>query len=313
MTGWAGRLAGIAPASLTRRLPNDLRADFRDRLGLEVPGDLGFRAVPPGQRFGEEVGPPDVVVLGSVATGARRWTELIADHPGVAGVGDLDTKAHLLARFATDRFGPEEAASFARWFPRRSGQLAIHWSPDGLAYPWVPTLLARTAPDARVVVLLGDPIDCLGSDLNRTDDLRASHPGTWLIDAVDRGFASVHLEHLRRCVPDDQILILQSERCMTEPGQQLARTDTHVGLDPASRPPLTTPVPSMAQLRVGERGTTASPRRVRRPGAVQPAPDGFDDGALARLRQLYAGEVERLVALVPDLDLSLWRTTVPLE
>jgi hypothetical protein len=34
---------------------------------------------------------------------------------------------------------------------------------------------------------------------------------------------------------------------------------------------------------------------------------------LARLRQLYAGEVERLVALVPDLDLSLWRTTVPLE
>ena len=313
MTGWAGRLIGLAPASLMTRLPNDLRADFRDRLGLEVPGDLGFRPEPPGLQFGEEAGPPDVVVLGSMVTGARRWTELVADHPGVAGVGDLDTKAHLLTRFATDRFGPEESASFARWFPRRSGQLAIHWSPDGLAYPWVPTLLARTAPEARVVVLVGDPIDCLGADLTRTDDLRASHPGTWLIDAVDRGFASVHLEHLRRCVPDDQILVLQAERCMAEPGQQLARTDTHVGLDPASRPSLTAPVPSLAELRVAEPRTTASRRRVRRPGAVQPAPDRCDDGALARLRELYAGEVERLVALVPDLDLGLWRTTVPSE
>jgi len=286
VSGVAGRLASFVPASLAARLPVEVRAELRDRLGLEVPGDLAYRPTPPALRPGEQVGPPDIVVVGGPATGSRWWAECLADHPQVAPTGDLDGLAHLFARFATDGFGADEAAEVHACFPRRPGQRVVHWSPDGLAYPWVAPVLVRAAPEARVVVLVGDPVDGVLADLERTDALRPPHPGTWLADSVDRGFASEHLARLLTVVPADQVLVLQAERCAADPAGQLARTLAFAGLDPAERTVGVTPA---------------------HPGG---APRAVDAGVLERLRRLYADEVVRLAALVPDLDLALWATTV---
>jgi hypothetical protein len=148
-------------------------------------------------------------------------------------------------------------------------------------------VLVRAAPEARLVVLVGDPVAGVVADLGRTASLRPPHPGTWLSDAVDRGFVAEHLARLSDAVPAGQVLVVQAERCAAEPEAELARCFAFVGLDPAA----------------------ASPGGL--PGPAHPASPVLDADVLDRLRHLFADDVARLAAMVPDLDLGLWTTTVP--
>jgi len=80
----------------------------------------------------------------------------------------------------------------------------------------------------------------------------------------------------------DQILVLQYERCIVEPLSQLAVTYRFLGLDGDHRPAdISPPI---------------------REAALPP----LDADATARLVDIYAADVEELVAMVPTLDLSLW-------
>ena len=283
-----GRLAGLVPTGWTRRLPVEVRSALRDRFGLAVPGDLAHRPAPPPTGPGEVPGPPDVVVVGGASTGARRWSELLADHPQATPLGDPDVLSDRFERYATEGFGPAEAEAVAACFPRPPGHRTVVWVPDGMVHPWVAPVLVRAAPEVRVVALVGDPVAGVLADLAQTAELRPPHPGTWLSDAVDRGYASEHLARMTSVLPPERLLVLQAERCAADPLGQLARTDAFCGLDPAARTGLAGPAPA--------------------PAAEQwpVAPE-----VLGRLRELFADEVDRLTALVPDVDVGLWTMTRP--
>ncbi len=81
----------------------------------------------------------------------------------------------------------------------------------------------------------------------------------------------------------DQILVLQYERCRTDPGGELARTYGFLGLDPF--------VPGEIRREVNVSGA----------GKVE-----IDPMATDRLADLYRADALALAASVPSLDLSLW-------
>jgi len=282
----AGRLFGSVPPSAYRHLPVELRAPARQWLRTWEPGDIGYVPVPPVPAAGERAGPPDFVLAGAADALGEWWMGRIADHPEVVPHRTLRSGAGFFARFGTEAFGPDDVARFGALFPRRPGRVAGHWSPDALSYPWVAPLLAEAAPDARILVLVRDPVDQLRAALERTADERAPHVGSNLADAVDRGYVGEQLVRLHEWFPPSQVLVLQLERCRRDPDGALARTFSFLGIDDTYR------------------------TRPDLPPA-EPVRDPLPPATLARLADLYAADVAALAELVPDLDLALWPSVVP--
>ena len=254
------------------------------RFGYFAPWDEGFDFTPPALGSGEVVGPPDFVGIGVQKGGTSWWYELIADHPDVSARDTIHKERHYLAHFGAERFGPEEVRRYQGWFPRRPGTVTGEWTPDYFAYPWVAPLLARAAPAAKLLVILRDPVERFRSGLSFRLSQGAPDDVATVTDAVNQGFYARHLRRYLEYFPAEQILVLQYERCITDPVGQLAATFRFLGL--------------------GDH----VPEHLLRPVNVSGRKLALDGGARERLCDLYADDIADLADLVPDLDLSLWPT-----
>lgn len=272
-------VAGV-PRSVRHLVPSAVRAELRDHWGWAHPGDLAYVPPVPAVPAGCRIGPPDVIVVGGDPAEARGLALEIARHPQVAVPENAEFVAHFFANGLVTETGPERNEKFCRWFPRRGGQVALHWSPDGLVHPWETELLCEVAPEARWVVVLRNPIDRLVLGLEATRDERRAHVGSYFQDAVERGFYGTHLARLVTHVGPERVKVLTAERRDLNPGPVLTEIDTLLALDPALRP-----VPP-------------APRARRRPAVAADATE--------RIRELYARDQETLQALFPDVDLAPW-------
>ena len=267
-----------------RWLPLDQRYDLRHRLGRFQPGEDGFDLTPPDPGRGETAGPPEYVGVGATAAGAGWWHRLVADHPGVSARPDLPPARHYLSHFATEPFGPEQVAQYHGWFPRRPGTITGEWTPTYSSLPWVAPLLARAAPDARILFIVRDPLVRLRLALAGKGEHLVSQTGTAIAEAVDGGFYGAQLRQVLHHLPLDQVLVLQYEQCRRDRDCQLAATYRFLGLDEDHQP-----------------GRWPQPVAAR----AAPVPD-LDPDTRDRLVDLYAADVADLATLVPGLDLSQW-------
>ena len=117
------------------------------------------------------------------------------------------------------------------------GALAGEWTSRYMEDAWTPALLRRAAPDARLLVSLRDPVERFRSGLAFSLRSRATprHPLV-ATDAVNRGFYARQLERLLRSFPEEQLLVLQFERCVAAPRDELRATYGFLGLDPSHVP-----------------------------------------------------------------------------
>ena len=265
-------------------LPADQRADLRHRLGTYRAWEVGVDLTPPPPPPGEATGPPDFVSVGAELCGVRWWSDLVADHPAVSTRTDTALAPNYLSHFATRHFGEQEVRAYHRWYPRAEGMLAGEWAPCYLAYPWVAPLAAMAAPDARLLVMLRDPVERLRLGIVHAADDRALHVGASIADAVERGFYARQLRQWMEFFPPEQVLVLQYERCVVDPEGQLAATYEFLGLDPGRRPA----------------GGFGPDRTTVGSG------DPLVPGAAERLVAMYAADVEDLAGLVPGFDRRLW-------
>lgn len=266
------------------RLPPRTRRWVLHRLGRYAPWEAGFDFTPPAPHAGEVTGPPDFVGIGAQKAGTTWWFELLLDHPGMSSHSGVHKERHFFDRFGARPMGPPDVARYHGWFPRREGTITGEWTPDYMAYPWVPALLQRAAPDARLLVLLRDPVERYRSGLDH--DARAGYPtdARSIADAVQRGFYHRALADWLAVFDAEQLLVLQYERCVRDTEGQLDRTFRHLGLVTPHRP-----VPSV------------SPDRTRAEHRTELA-----DDLRERLVDLYAADVAALAADVPAIDLALW-------
>lgn len=266
-----------------RVLVRGSRAYHRWR-GPRPPGPPDIPACPPGW----QVGPPHYVGVGAQKAGTSWWNSMIHRHPAVHRAGRQAKELHYFDRSWEQPFGDAEVARYARYFPRPEGGVAGEWTPGYLIDFWTPELIARAAPEARILILLRDPIERLRSGLtHQLATTSAELTGRDMQGAFQRGLYGPQLRRVLAAFPRDQVLIGQYEACRADPRAQLERTFAFLGLEPYE--------PDEAGLRNEVNPTTRE--KVALSATFRRA---LIDG--------YAGDLERLPQLVPDVDLSLWPT-----
>jgi hypothetical protein len=264
------------------------RAAGAHRSAGERGGDGGVdhpRAAP-GCPEGWRTGPPDFVGVGVQRAGTSRWFALIAAHPEIASANAMK-ELHYFDRFHSGGCGPAELAAYGRYFPRPPGQQAGEWTPLYASAPWIPPLLAAAAPQARLLVLVRDPVERWrsGMALDATVAARRGAPLSRYapLEAFVRGLYHAQLSLLLRHFERSQVMILQYERCSAAPAQELERTYAFLGLsDTRFRPDL-----------------EAHPRQ-------QEQKPQLDERARAAYVEAYREDVLALAAGFPEVDLGLW-------
>jgi hypothetical protein len=261
-------------------------------------------------------GPPDFIGVGALGSGTGWWHAMLLAHPEIHPPRGRRRALHHFDRFCASEMTGDDVAAYHACFPRRRGAVMGEWTGRYMFDAWTPPLLQRAAPDARLLVLLSDPIECYRSVFRERLAKYGEDEQFFMADVVDRRSFGAQVARLRRFFDPDRILVLQFERCRRDPVGQYRRTLEFLAV----------------------RDTTFAPRRLRRKAAGKPEspgvaaflrlglPPGTRRRVLERLgrpvvEQLPAPlwpdleaalhtafdpDVEALRELVPELDLSLW-------
>jgi len=290
-----------APAGRPVRPPAPAGALAASRTASAAPATGGlFDRVPdpPVCPPGWQVGPPDFVILGTQKSGTTWWFRIIEAHPRVVQPAEQRPELHVFDRRWDTWPTADELVAYQRYFPRPGGSLAGEKTPDYIDSPWALPMLAEAAPAAKVILLFRDPIERYlsgrahaerawnGSAIPTAQRTLADRRRV-VAEAIDKGRYASQLEAARAAFTPERVLALQYERCVSEPRVQIARTYAFLGLEPH-------------ELTDAE---ITKPRNTSRGEKLTVSPEH-----VAFLCDLYRPEVEHLRSLMPDLDLSLWRS-----
>jgi len=231
--------------------------------------------------------PPDYVGVGTARSGTSWWDHLISQHPDVVRAPGRPKELHFFDELWAGELDEPLIARYHAHFARPPGTIAGEWTPGYMLDAWTPPLLRRAAPDARLLVLLRDPVERYRSGRTLAENrltvgstVRAAANA-----AFSRGLYADQLQRLWQTFPPEQVLVLQYERCVADPRAQLERTYDFIGLS--------THVPDGLDLGA----------RVNESPGSKVSLSAWQSEQLARH---YRPENERLADLVPDLDLALW-------
>jgi hypothetical protein len=223
-------------------------------------------------------GAPDFVGVGTIGAGCDWWHTLLLEHDSIASPpkGGLDFFGTFCTRPMTD----EDVAAYHAHFTRHGDEIVGEWTPSYMYEAWTPMLLHRAAPDAKLLVMLMNPVDRYAATLAEARRERRTE-AAFLSNTLSQGRYTPQLRGLLEYYGREQILVLQLERCLRDPAGQYARTLSFLGVADDFQPP-------------------ATPRPIERPGAQL-----WPDLEIPMLKEFEA-DVRELHELVPDLDLSLW-------
>ena len=246
-------------------------------------------------------GPPDFIGVGGEGPGTDWWHAALVAHRQIEGPSGGAAALHFFDGFCTREMRDADVAGYHGRFPRRAGAISGEWTGRYMCDGWVPTLLHRAAPDARLLVMLGDPIERYRTVFaermaSRVDDKRLR-----MTDVVDRACHATQLERLGRYYDPDRILVLQLERCLQDPVAEYRRTLRFLGIADEA-----VPGGLRASVADGGGGPVLGRRRgvpdAPRPEATEPLWPELE----AALHATLDPEVQALRALVPELDVRLW-------
>ena len=187
------------------------------------------------------------------------------------------------------------------------------WTDAYGVQPWTLPLLARVAPDAKILVMLINPFEAYRKAyLQRKARVERGDKRVWMnTAAADREYGT-QLAAVYRFFDPSQVLVQQLERCRQDPMVEYKRALRFLGVREDFTPP---------QHRISR-----SPRHERVYEALQKAhvPEDALDAAIGRPpsdqpsgaelwpdieKALHAdldAEMRQLVEICPSVDLSLW-------
>jgi hypothetical protein len=236
---------------------------------------------------GWTTGPPDYVGIGAQRSGTSWWYDSMRRNPGIQR-SPLGKEVHYFDRYWQGNAPEDVAAEYASLFPRRPGNIVGEWTPRYLADHWAIPLLRRAAPDARLLVMLRDPVARYRSAIARLQRLAEERGDRVLMaqvsDATWRGFYFQQLRRVFELFPRDQVLVLQFERCVADPVGEMERTCRFLGMDPPEKQP--------ERLMEHKQAGRAKPE-------LTPA-------VMDELAERYYYDAVSLAELCPEIDLSLW-------
>jgi hypothetical protein len=259
--------------------------------------------------------PPDFIGVGALGSGTGWWHKLLLAHPEIRPPQGGKRALHHFDRFCAAEMTDADVAAYHAHFPREAGTITGEWTGRYLFDPWTPPLLKRAAPDAKLLVILSDPIERYRATFADRLAKREGDETIYMADVVDRRSFASQLARLQRFFPPDRVLVLQYERCRRDPAGQYRRTLEFLGVrDTAFTPrlhPRAASRPAAAALSLARRlGLPEGTRRKlaeRLAGRPEPAPTApLWPDLEAALQVALDPQVEQLRALVPEFDASLW-------
>lgn len=233
-------------------------------------------------------GPPDFVGVGAQRSGTSWWFELIMSHPEVMRPSRRRKELHFFDRFSHQPMKDVHIERYYTRFGREPGTIVGEWTPRYMSDFWTPELLRRAAPDAKLLILLRDPIERYRSGFvhrHRTGAPEGRRRALVAHEAIARGNYATQLKRVWRHFPREQVLVLQYEQCAADPATHYRRTLEYLGIDPSFAPDFARP-----------RGRTTAAQKV------ELWPDMLD-----ALRAALSRETLELGELLPDFDLGLWK------
>jgi hypothetical protein len=233
-------------------------------------------------------GPPDYVGVGTARSGTSWWDQLINEHPRVRRPPGTPKEVHFFDGLWRTGLRPGDVERYHAFFARPAGAICGEWTPGYMLDAWTPALLRQAAPEARLLVLLRDPVERFRSGRTLAENrLTVGSTARAAANAAfNRGLFADQLLRLWRAWPREQVLVLQYERCVADPRGELGRTYRFLGLEPI--------LPEAGRLSRRVNGSPGSKVSLSR-------------WQHEELLRRYAPENERLARLVPELDLSLWQ------
>ena len=269
-----------------RRLSEPRRAVRSARSGSGSERERG--RIPPPIPEGWQTGPPDYIGIGVQKAGTTRWWKLIVAHPDVVGDGLKET--HYVSQLGRRAVSASDRDGYYRFFPRREGSLAGEWTPRYMSLPGLSEVMYALAPEARLVVMLRDPVERYRSGVGHWQKLRRRRglPPNLRAgrhDAYQRSFYAAALQPYIEAYGRDRLLVLQFEKSLLDPVGEYRRTTRFLGLDDWRLP----------DELLGERFN---------PSRSQPAPAELDEPA--DLIEAIEPDVRELLAIAPEIEPSLW-------
>jgi len=171
--------------------------------------------------------------------------------PGVQRCGTTSLRTYLSRHPALSPPKRREIEYFSehydkgpQWYRIQLGRGHLDKSPNYLANPAAPARIARDLPNARIVILLRDPVYRAWSHYRFAREIlkekrpfsQAMHSGPGRTDGwhsyLKRGHYAEQLTHWLKHIPREQILIVQSERFFAYTGDVYREIVRFLGLSP---------------------------------------------------------------------------------
>jgi hypothetical protein len=273
-----------AARSVFRSLPEPVQSRILHRMGKHPPWADGHAPAAPPYPAGMTTGAPDFVGVGVSKCGTSWWFNLILAHPDVQGPVKKELlffNRIFLQRARHQPITDEELRAYHRWFPRPSGTKTGEWTPSYIFSHRLPPILRQAAPEAKLLVLVRDPVERYRSDISRR--MPRSRLKSVRYRGVFHGQYSALLQPWERVFDPSELLVLQFEACVRHPAEQLAATYRFLGLD-----------------------DTFCPTVLRQPVNTTRTKRTIDSGFERLLVESYEADVMALADRYPQIDLRLW-------
>jgi Sulfotransferase domain len=198
---------------------------------------------------------PDFLIIGAQKAGTTALYSYLRRHPQIGGPAWKEVSYF-------ERHYGRGTAWYRGQFPFRSdGRIAGEASPGYLFHPLAPVRVKETVPDAKLIVLLRNPVDralshyhhevALGREPLSFEDAIAAEPertrgeeerlvrepdyfshAWWDYTYVARGRYAEQLERWFSVFPREQVLVLATEEMDAEPAQSYGRVLEFLGRPP---------------------------------------------------------------------------------
>nr|AAI55896.1 Unknown (protein for MGC:181785) [Xenopus laevis] len=180
---------------------------------------------------------PQAIIIGVKKGGTRALLEFLRVHPDIRAVG---AEPHFF-----DRNYDKGLDWYRDLMPRTlDGQITMEKTPSYFVTKEAPARLSAMSKDAKLIVVVRDPVTRVISDYTQTLSKRPDIPTfesltfknrtTGLIDiswsAIQIGIYAKHLENWLQYFPMSQILFVSGERLITDPAGELGRVQDFLGL-----------------------------------------------------------------------------------
>uniref|UniRef100_A0A8C5R740 Sulfotransferase n=1 Tax=Leptobrachium leishanense TaxID=445787 RepID=A0A8C5R740_9ANUR len=180
---------------------------------------------------------PQAIIIGVKKGGTRALLEFLRVHPDIRAVG---AEPHFF-----DRNYDKGLDWYRELMPRTlEGQITMEKTPSYFVTKDAPARISAMSRDAKLIVVVRDPVTRVISDYTQTLSKRPDIPTfesltfknrtTGLIDtswsAIQIGIYAKHLENWLLDFPMGQMLFVSGERLITNPAGELGRVQDFLGL-----------------------------------------------------------------------------------